>query len=80
MAEPIVRGNFQVGRWFWAFIKRFFLFSLAAIGASRAYSWFFGYDDEVKVWMQQNRPLMFTLLIVSAVVYAVYDLLQEQDR
>jgi hypothetical protein len=75
-----VRKGFRVGRWFWAFVKKFTLFSLAAIGASQAYSWFFGYEDEVKVWIQHNRPVTFTIMVVSSVVYAIYDLLQEQDR
>jgi len=72
--------DFKVGRWFWAFLKRFLGFSLAVIAATRAYSWLFGYDAQVLQWTERHRPLTATILVISAVLYAVYDLLQEQDR
>ncbi|WP_374305964.1 hypothetical protein [Methylocella sp.] len=72
--------NFKPGRWFWAFLKRYLLFTLAVIGATRAYSWLFGYDAEVMRWTVTHRPLTAVILTCSAVLYAAYDLLQEEDR
>jgi hypothetical protein len=63
----------------WGFLKRFFLFTVVVIGAARAYSWLFGYDDEMKAWASQNRPAITLVLVLSAIIYAMYDWL-EQDR
>jgi hypothetical protein len=52
---------------------------LIEIGA-RAYSWLFGYDDEMKVWASQNRPLILLVLGLSGIVYAMYDWLEDPER
>jgi len=63
----------------WGFLQWFFLFTLVVIGGARAYSWLFGYDDEMKIWASQNRPAITLVLVLSAIIYAMYDWL-EQDR
>ena len=67
-------------RWLWGFLKRYVLFTLAVIGLARAYSWLFGYDDEVRAWAAANRPLIAIVLTLSAIVYAMYDWLEENER
>ena len=64
-------------RWLVRFITRFIMFSVVVIGASRAYSWLFGYDDEMKAWAAQNRPIMAVVLVLSAIMYAMYVWLDE---
>jgi hypothetical protein len=66
-------------RWFFGFLFRYFLFSLAVIGAARAYSWLYGYDDEVKVWASQNRLAITLFLVLAAIIYAMYDWLDHED-
>jgi uncharacterized membrane protein len=66
-------------RWLIDFLRRFFLFCVFTIGGARAFSWLYGYDDEMKVWAAHNRPLITLVLVLSAVMYAMYDWL-EQDR
>ena len=67
-------------RWIFGFLRRFFLFSIVVIGGARAYSWLFGYDDEMKVWASQNRPLILLVLGLSGIVYAMYDWLEDPER
>lgn len=67
-------------RWLIRFLTRFFLFSVVVIGAARAYSWLFGYDDEMKAWAGQNRPIISIVLFLSAIVYAMYRWLDEEHN
>lgn len=67
-------------RWLYGFLKRYVVFTLAVIGLSRAYSWLFAMDDEVKAWVSQNRPLVGLVLALSALVYAMYDWLEDKER
>lgn len=66
--------------WLIRFLTRFFLFSVVVIGAARAYSWLFGYDDEMKAWAGQNRPIISIVLFLSAIVYAMYRWLDEEHN
>jgi hypothetical protein len=56
-----------------------FLFCIFVIGGARAFSWLFGYDDEMKIWAAENRPLVAIVLVLSAIMYAMYVWLEE-DR
>jgi hypothetical protein len=67
-------------RWLRQFLTRFALFSVFVIGAARAYSWLFGYDDEMKAWAAQNRPIIALVLVLSAIMYAMYVWLDEDHQ
>ena len=64
-------------RWLFRFLKRFVLANVFLIGIARAYSWLLGYDDEMKIWAATNRPLISVVLIISAIIYAMYAWLDE---
>ena len=66
-------------RWLWNFGKRFLLFCVVVIGAARTFSWFFGFDDDMKAWAPQHRTLLIIVLLLSAIMYAMYDWMLE-DR
>jgi len=72
-------GGYALFRWLLLFLKRFVLFCVVVIGAARAFSWLLAYDDEVKLWASQNRSVIVLVLVLSAMMYAMYDWL-EQDR
>jgi hypothetical protein len=67
-------------RWFFGFLTRWVLFNIAVIGIAQAYSWLYGYDDEVKAWAASNRPLITVLLVLGVIAYAMYDWLEHHDR
>ena len=69
-----------VFRWVFGFAKRFVLFIVFTIGLAQGVSWLFGYDDEFKAWAGENRPLIGIVLVLSAIMYAVYDWLEVSDR
>jgi hypothetical protein len=50
------------------------------IGGSGAYSWLLGYDDEMKAWAAANRPLIVVILVLSAIIYAMYVWLDENTQ
>jgi len=64
-------------RWLLGFLKRFVLANVFILGIARAYSWLYGYDDEVKAWAAANRPLVNVVLILSAIAFAMYAWLDE---
>lgn len=70
----------MIARWFRGFLKRYIVFTLAVIGIARGYSWLLGYDDEAKAWAAANRPLIGIVLVLSAIVYAMYDWLEDRER
>jgi hypothetical protein len=72
-------GGYALFRWLLLFLRRFVLFCVVVIGAARAFSWLFAYDDEVKLWVSQNRSVIVLVLVLSAIMYAMYDWLEE-DR
>lgn len=72
-------SNAAVLQWLIGYIRRYVLFSVVVIGAAQAYSWLFGYDDEMRAWAVQNRPLILLVLILSAIIYAMYDWLEEKQ-
>jgi hypothetical protein len=65
-------------RWFVDFLRRFIVFSVVVLGAARAYSWLLGYDDEMKAWAAQNRPMILLVLVLSAITYAMYTWLEDK--
>lgn len=67
-------------RWFRDVLKRYVLFTASVIAIGQAYSWLFGYDDEMKRWAGENRVLIVVVLVLSAIVYAMYDWMEEKDR
>lgn len=67
-------------RWLVGFVRRFVVFSVVVIGAAQSYSWLFGYDEEMRAWASQNRPVIAIVLILSAIIYAMYDWLEEDRR
>ena len=79
MVARTSKGGSVLIRWLLQFLQRFFLFCIFVIGGARAFSWLFGYDDEMKVWAAQNRPLVAIVLVLSAIMYAMYVWLEE-DR
>jgi hypothetical protein len=48
------KGGSVLIRWLLQFLQRFFLFCIFVIGGARAFSWLFGYDDEMKIWAAQK--------------------------
>ena len=50
------------------------------IGAAQAYSWLYGYEEEVRAWAAGNRPLITVVLVLSAILYAMYDWLEDPHR
>ena len=67
-------------RWLWTFLWRYVVFSIVVIGGARAYSWLFGYDDEVKVWAIENRPTIVLMLTLSVIIYAMYVWIDENTK
>jgi hypothetical protein len=67
-------------RWLIRLVGKFVLFSLAVIGGARAYSWLYGYDEEMRAWAQENRPLVTLLLLLSLIMYAMYVWLDEHNE
>jgi hypothetical protein len=78
-AVPHFQKEAVLFRWLLLFLKRFVLFCVVVIGAARAFSWLLAYDDEVKLWASQNRSFIVLVLVLSAMMYAMYDWLEE-DR
>lgn len=66
--------------WFGRLLWRYLLFSIAVIAGARAYSWLFGYDDEVKAWTVENRPTIILMLTLSAIIYAMYLWIDENTK
>jgi len=58
-------------RWFVDFLRRFIVFSVVVLGAARTYSWLLGYDDEMKAWAAENRPMILLVLVPSGIMYAM---------
>lgn len=77
-ATPLVSG--RVIRWLWTFLWRYVVFSIVVISGARAYSWLFGYDDEVKAWAIENRPTIVLMLTLSAIIYAMYVWIDENTK
>jgi hypothetical protein len=67
-------------RWLYRFMKRFLAFAVTTLAGAMAFSWAFGYDEEVRAWASQNRPAVALVMVLSAIVYAMYDFLEEPDR
>jgi len=70
----------MIWRWFYGLVKRFVLFVTVVVASTRAFSWLFGYDPEVLAWTSQNRPLVATILVLSAIIFAMYDWLESSER
>ena len=66
--------------WLWGFAKRFLAFFALTIAVVKGFSWAFGYDAEVTEWAIHNRPLTATFIVLCAIVFAMYDWLQEPHR
>lgn len=65
--------------WFSGFAIRYFKFTLYTVGAFRAFSWLFGFDQEAAAWTSQNRILIAILLGIAAIIYAMYDWLRSNE-
>lgn len=66
-------------RWLAGFLKRYVLFTIAVIGLGQAYAWLFAYEDQVKSWTAENRSLLAVILVLAALVYAMYDWLEHKE-
>ena len=66
--------------WFRGFLKRYVVFTVSGIALGQSYSWLFGYDDEIKRWAGENRPVIAIVLILAAIVYAMYDWMEDRER
>lgn len=67
-------------RWFYGVCKRFVAFVVTVLTGAQGVSWIFGYDDEVRVWAAQNRGEVGIILALSAIMFAIYDALEEPHR
>jgi hypothetical protein len=66
--------------WIWKFVRRYVLFSVTVLAGARVYSWIFGYDNEVQAWTSENRLLIVVILVLSAIMYAMYVWLDEEGQ
>lgn len=66
-------------KWLLYILKRYVVFLACLITTTQAFVWLFAYEDVVKLWLIENRPLCYVLLLISIIPFAIYDWL-EHDR
>lgn len=66
--------------WFFRFIVRYAVFSTAVIAVGQGWTWLYGLEAEVKGWIAENRSLVSIVLILSILIYGMYDWLEEDDK
>lgn len=67
-------------QWLRGVLWRFGVFLAFALGLARGLSWLLGEDAEVLVWARANRPLTVVVLVISFLIYSMYDWLSERHK
>jgi hypothetical protein len=65
--------------WLWSFALRYgrFLGVVGTIG--KGIGWLLGYDILIEGWISDNRGLMVIVLVLSAIIYAMYHWLDSSE-
>lgn len=64
--------------WLRRVLWRFGVFLAFTLGLARGLSWILGEDAKVLKWATANRPITVIMIVLSFIVYAMYDLLREK--
>jgi hypothetical protein len=65
--------------WFWRFALRYARFVGVVAAVFKGFGWLLGYDGMMEAWIVGNRGLMVIILVLSAMVYAMYHWLDSSE-